>query len=179
MQSVVLQKWVALPVGSSSCLVWHWDDVKIAYAWFQECQPWLLHELRFSSQELCAEFITWWPLFWLDAALAVHCLLRVAAIRSYSVSPAELSSLPRSASLRLIRPKSRAIYPFCLPLFPPCCSSVLQAVPTGMHREKSILVLPHFHKMVLLLAVITDVFFPVTLLFKCHLRLTQFYHFIT
>lgn len=62
-----------------------------------------------SSQELCAEFITWWPLFWLDAALAVHCLLRVAAICSYSVSPAELSSLPRSASLRLMRPKSQAI----------------------------------------------------------------------
>lgn len=96
------QKWAALPFGSCSCLAWLWDDIKIAYAWFQERQSWLPRELRFSSQELCAEFITWWPLFRLHTALAVHWLLRV--------SPAMLSSLPRSASLN-----PEPLHSFCLP----------------------------------------------------------------
>lgn len=137
------QKWVALPFESCSCLAWLWDDVKIAYAWFQERQSWLPRELRFSSQELCAEFITRWPLFWLHTDLAVHWLLRV--------SPAMLSSLPRSASLN-----PEPLHSSASPLLPACCSCVLQAAPTGMHSEKFISVVPHFHKMVVLLAVITD-----------------------
>lgn len=128
------------------------------------------------SGALQCEFVTWQPQFWLVMLPRQWTwLLRVVALHPHIVSSYELSSRPRSASLRLTRRDSRAItFPLlsCLP------SQCFASCSTMVHREKSISAVTHFHKLVPLLPVITDVFF-FNILFKCHLRPSQFYYLIT
>lgn len=92
-----------------------------------------------------------------DAALAVNWLLRVAAIHSHS-HRAVFS--PQVCQPQADEAKIQSHYiPTAFPLFPAGCSSALHAGPTVVHSEEFTSDVPHFHKMVLLLAVITD-FFP-------------------